>query len=88
MANSCKLTASILEAMQISDCAERQVTEAQAPLDGQHILQAADICRYIEDMAQALKGLALDADQEMLADLLGAAASEARSQANRARYRH
>jgi hypothetical protein len=39
-------------------------------------------------MAQALKGLALDADQEMLAGLLGAAASEARSQARMAPYRH
>jgi hypothetical protein len=43
----------------------------------------ADICLYIEDMTRALRGAAIAADQELLAFLLGAAATEARLQAGR-----
>lgn len=43
----------------------------------------ADTCRYIEEVVRELRGVALRADQELIAFLLGMAAVEARLEAAR-----
>jgi hypothetical protein len=51
------------------------------PGAGESETHISDICTYIEEMARELRGAAINANQELLAFLLGAAATEARLQA-------
>jgi hypothetical protein len=46
-------------------------------------IQTVDVCEYIEKITRELTKTAIEADQALLAFLLGAAAQEARFQAGR-----